>query len=139
SALAQVAPGQRVRGRSEAFPGRVFEGTVQTIDARLDPATRAVVVRADFPNPERELRPGMLVTVEVERPERQALLVPEIAVVQAGQAAVVSRVKEDGSVEQARAAVGARRTGQAEIVEGLDPGDRIVVDGTGKLRPGDRI
>ena len=138
-ALAQVAPGQRVRGRSEAFPGRVFEGTVQTIDARLDPATRAVVVRADFPNPERELRPGMLVTVEVERPERQALLVPEIAVVQVGQTSFVYRVKEDGSVEQARVAVGARRAGQAEIVEGIEPGDRIVVDGTGKLRPGDRI
>ena len=138
-ALAQVAPGQRVRGRSEAFPGRVFEGTVQTVDARLDPATRAVVVRADFPNPERELRPGMLVTVEVERPTRQALLVPEIAVVQVGQTSFVYRVKEDGRVEQARVAVGARRAGKAEIVEGLEPGDRIVVDGTGKLRPGDRI
>src|SRR5690606_5096581 len=46
---------------------------------------------------------------------------------------------EDGSVEQARVAIGARRAGQAEIVEGIEPGDRIVVAGTGKLRPGDRI
>ncbi len=138
-ALAQVARGQRVSGRTEAFPGRVFEGTVETIDARIDPATRAVVVRADFPNPERELRPGMLVTVEVQRPERQALLVPEISIVQVGQTSFVYRVKEDGSVEQARVAVGARRDGKAEIVEGLEAGQRIVVDGTGKLRPGDKV
>jgi len=139
SALSQVAPGQRVRGRAEAFPGRVFEGTVEIIAARIDPATRAVTVRADFPNPERELRPGMLVSVEVERPARQALLVPEIAVVQVGQTTFVYRVKADGSVEQARVSIGARRDGKAEITEGLEPGDRIVVDGTGKLRPGDKV
>ena len=138
-ALAQVAPGQRVRGRAEAFPGRVFEGVVTTIAARIDPATRAVTVRADFPNPERELRPGMLVTVEVQRPVRQALLVPEISVVQVGQTSFVYRVKEDGTVEQARVAIGTRRDGKAEVVEGLEAGQRIVVDGTGKLRPGDKV
>ncbi|MDQ2701567.1 MAG: efflux RND transporter periplasmic adaptor subunit [Pseudomonadota bacterium] len=138
-ALAQVAPGQRVRGRSEAFPGRRFEGTVQTIAARIDPATRSVTVRAEFPNPERELRPGMLVTVEVQRPQRQALLVPEISIVQVGQTSFVYRVKADGTVEQARVAIGTRRDGNAEIVEGIKAGDRIVVDGTGKLRPGDKV
>lgn len=139
AALAQVASGQRVRGRAEAFPGRDFEGTVETIDARIDPATRAVTVRAGFPNPGRLLRPGMLVTVEVQRPQRQALLVPEIAVVQVGQTSFAYRVKADDTVEQARITIGARRDGKAEIVEGLRAGDRIVVDGTGKLRPGAKI
>src|SRR3546814_6524120 len=95
------------------------------------------MVRANFANPERELRPGMLVTVEVERPQRQALLVPEISVVQVGQTSFVYRVKEDGTVEQARVAIGARREGKAEIVEGLEAGERLVVDGTGKRRPGE--
>ena len=81
----------------------------------------------------------MLVTVEVERPERQALLVPEISIVQVGQTSFVYRVKEDGTVEQARVAVGTRRDGKAEVVEGLEAGQRIVVDGTGKLRPGDKV
>ncbi len=138
-ALASVAPGQQVGGRSAAYPDRRFEGTVTTIDARVDPATRAVTVRADFPNPQRELRPGMLVNVELRQPERKALLVPEIAIVQVGQKTFVYRVKADGSVEQAEVAIGTRRDGLAEIASGLAPGERIVVDGTGKLRPGLKV
>lgn len=138
-ALSQVAPGQTVRGRVEAWPDRRFEGTVETVESRVDPSTRSVTVRAAFANPDRLLRPGMLVTVELERQERQALLVPEIAIVQVGQTSFVWRVKADGTVEQARVAIGSRGNGRAEILSGLEPGDRIVVDGTGKLRPGAKI
>src|SRR3546814_4724433 len=81
----------------------------------------------------------MLVQVEIERPERQALLAPEIFIVQVGRDSFVYRVREDDTVEQVSVTIGARGEGQAEILEGLAPGDRIVVDGTGKLRPGDRI
>src|SRR5699024_4715438 len=108
------------------------------VDVRLDPATRAVVVRGDFPNPDRALRPGMLLQVELERPERQALLVPEISIVQVGRDSFVYRVRGD-TVEQAPVKIGARAGGQAEVLEGLAPGDRIVVDGTGKLRAGSKI
>lgn len=139
AALAQVAPGQKISGRTTAYPESSFEGTVSTVDARIDAATRAVTVRADFPNPERLLRPGMLVNVELHRSERQALMLPEIAIVQVGQKTFVYRMKADGSVEQAEVAVGVRRDGQAEIVKGLKAGDRVVVDGTGKLRPGAKV
>ena len=135
-ALAEV--GQRLAGTTGAFPGRVFEGTVSVVDVRLDPATRAVVVRGDFPNPDRALRPGMLLQVELERPERQALLVPEISIVQVGRDSFVYRVRGD-TVEQAPVKIGARAGGQAEVLDGLAPGDRIVVDGTGKLRAGSKI
>ena len=136
SALARIAPGQHVGGRVGAWPDRHFEGTVETVAARVDPATRSVTVRASFPNPDRLLRPGMLVTVDVRQPEREALLVPEIAIVQVGQTSFVWRVKADGTVEQAKVDIGSRRDGLAEITAGLAAGDRIVVDGTGKLRPG---
>lgn len=134
--LAQLAPGQRLTGRSSAYPDREFEGRVATVDSRVDPATRAVVVRGDFPNPDRALRPGMLLQVVLERPARDALVVPEIAVVQVGRDTFVYRVREDDTVERAPIEVGARVAGRAEVVAGLSAGDRIVVDGTGKLRPG---
>lgn len=137
--MEQVATGQRLTGTTAALPGREFEGTVSVVDVRLDPATRAVTVRGDFDNADRALRPGMLVQVEIERPERQALLAPEISIVQVGRDSFVYRVRDDGTVEQVSVTIGARGQGQAEILEGLAPGDRIVVDGTGKLRPGDRI
>jgi membrane fusion protein (multidrug efflux system) len=93
-----AAVGQRLAGTTGAFPGRVFEGTVSVVDVRLDPATRAVMVRGDFPNPDRALRPGMLLQVQLERPERQALLVPEISIVQVGRDSFVYRVGGDSTV-----------------------------------------
>ena len=137
--LSRVAAGQRIQGRATAYPQRTFDGAVTTIDARLDPATRAVQVRADLANGERLLRPGMLMTVEVPGIERQALLLPEIAVTQIGRDSFVYRVKADDSVEQVKVTVAARRDGKVEIAEGLASGDRIVVEGTGKLRPGGKI
>lgn len=137
--LSVVAAGRRISGRATAYPDRAFDGAVTTIDARLDPATRAVQVRADFANDERLLRPGMLMTVEVPGVERQALLLPEIAVTQVGRDSFVFRAKPDDSVEQVKVTVAARRSGKVEIVDGLATGDRIVVEGTGKLRAGGKI
>lgn len=139
SQLAQVAAGQRLSGTSAAYPGRSFEGTVAMVDARIDPGTRAITVRGAFPNPDGLLKPGMLVQLRLSRPERQALLVPEIAVVQVGTDSYVYRVSPQGTAERADVKLGPRRDGLAEVVEGLKPGDRIVVDGTGKLRPGQKI
>jgi membrane fusion protein (multidrug efflux system) len=136
SALAAMAPGARVGATTAAWPGERFEGEVQTVDARVDPDTRAVTVRASFDNPQRRLRPGMLLDVHLFRPERQALVVPEIAVVQVGRDSFVYRVDAEGKVARVPVKAGVRREGKAEIVEGLRAGDRIVVDGTGKLRPG---
>ena len=137
--LARVAKGQTVDGTSAAYPGQPFQGEVSTIDARVDPATRAITVRADFPNPDHRLRPGMLMQVTLLQPERQALLIPEIAVVQVGTDSYVFRVKPDTTVERADVEVGTRREGLAEIVKGLQVGDVIVVDGTGKLRVGNKV
>ncbi len=137
--LANVAAGQRLEATSAAYPGRKFDGIVSIIDARVDQATRALTVRGDFANIDRALRPGMLLQVTLSRPERQALLLPEIAVVQVGNSSFVYRVKPDGSAERADVKIGARRDGLAEMLEGLKAGDKVVVDGTGKLRPGSKI
>jgi len=139
SMLAQVAPGLHVRAQGEAYPERHFEGVVSTVDARIDEATRSVTVRADFPNADRALRPGMLLQVALQRPERKALLVPEIAIVQVGVDSFVFRVGADASAERVPVEVGVRRDGLAEITKGVQAGERIVIDGTVKLRPGSKV
>jgi membrane fusion protein (multidrug efflux system) len=136
--LSQVGPGERVSGSAAAYPGRRFEGTVSTIDARVDPATRALTVRGQFPNGDRALKPGMLLQVDIARAERPALLVPEIAVVQVGAESYVYRVR-DGKAERADVGLGTRRDGRVEVLSGLSAGDTIVVDGTGKLKPGAKV
>ena len=137
--LGSVASGLRIAAKSAAWSDREFEGTVRAVDSRVDPVTRAVTVRAEIPNPESLLRPGMLLTVRLFKPERQALAIPEIAVTQVGNKAHVFRVGADDKVEEVEVVTGARRRGEVEIVAGLAAGDRIVVEGTIKLRTGAQI
>ncbi|QOY63305.1 efflux RND transporter periplasmic adaptor subunit [Lysobacter sp. H21R4] len=138
-ALAHLEAGQVLHATSASWPGETFDGVVQLVDSRVDPSTRAVTVRGEFPNDSRMLRPGMLMQVTLVRPQRQALLVPEIAVVQLGNTSFVYRVRADSTVERADVLVGNRRQGMAEVVSGLEPGDEVVVDGTGKLRVGAKV
>lgn len=139
SYLSVLTPGQEVVAASVAWPGVDFRGVVRSLDSRVDPITRAVTVRAELPNAERRLRPGMLLTVTVAQAPRQALVIPELALVQVGRQAYVYRVDEENRVAQVAVTTGARRRGEVEIVEGLSAGDRIVVEGTVKLRPGARV
>jgi membrane fusion protein, multidrug efflux system len=137
--IAALSVGQVVEASSAAYPDRSFEGVLRTIGSRIDPVTRSVTVRAEIENADRALRPGMLMTVRIIRSPRQALVIPEISVVQVGGDAFVYRVREDDTVERARVRIGGRRAGEAEVVEGLEAGERIVVQGVVKLRDGARI
>src|SRR3546814_9115486 len=80
-----VREGQAIKAVSAAWPDRPFTGTIATIDPVIDPATRAVRIRAILPNPDRALKPGMLLTVNVIAKQRQSLSVPELAVVGDGE------------------------------------------------------
>lgn len=139
SYLAALASGQAIIALSSAYPGREFKGQIRTIGSRVDPVTRAVSVRGEIPNPDRLLRPGMLLTLRIFQPERLALVVPEISLIQVAQSAYVFRVLPGNKVEQVSVKIGERRLGEVEIIEGLSAGDRIVVDGTVKLRQGSTV
>ena len=137
--LAAVAGGQVIAARSHAYPGRAFAGKVVSLDSRIDPVTRAFQVRAELPNADHALRAGMLLNVEVLRPERSVLAVPEIAIVQVGRNSFVFEVGEGDVVKRTAVTLGTRRRGEVEVTEGLVAGARIVIDGTVKLRDGARI
>ncbi len=137
--LADVAPGQALVGSSETWAGRSFDGTVSAVATRLDTGSRAATVRGDFPNPDRALKPGMLIQVSLTRGEKPALVVPEIAVQQLGSETFVWRVKPDDTVEKTNVEIGGRIPGKAMLRSGVKAGDRIVTAGVGKLQPGAKI
>jgi membrane fusion protein (multidrug efflux system) len=139
SALSSLARGQAISARSDAWPGVAFDGTVADIDSRIDPDTRAVTVRAELPNPDGRLRAGMLLRVAVRLPERQALVLPEIAVQQEGSQASVLRVGAGDKVALVPVELGSRKEGKVEVTSGLKAGDRVVVEGIVKLHDGSSI
>lgn len=137
--LGKLRVGLAVEARSDAWPGEVFRGEVLSIDSRIDVATRSVTVRAAVGNPESRLLPGMLLSLVVLQSERQALVLPEIAVQQTGNLSFVFRVDAEGNAQRVPVTLGARERGRVEVLEGIAAGDRIVIDGTVKLRPGQAV
>lgn len=133
--LSSLRPGATVRARTVAYPGRDFRGVVANISPRVDPLTRSVAVRAELPNEERLLRPGMLLVVDLVREQRESLMVPESALIPLGDQQFLYRVM-DGNAERVAVRIGARRPGVVEILGGIEAGDTIVVEGGLKLREG---
>ena len=137
--IAVLAAGQDIAASSETYPERKFAGKIASVDSRVDPVTRSVTVRAQIPNPERLLRPGMLMSLDVLLAPRTTVVVPEIAVIQVGADAFIYRVKADETVERAKVELGSRRQGEVEIRGGIANGDRVVTEGIVKLRDGLRV
>jgi Cu(I)/Ag(I) efflux system membrane fusion protein len=128
--LASVAPGQRAVAQLPSLPGRSFEAKVAYVQPTLDLTTRTARVRLELPNPELELRPGMLANVLlfVDRGER--LVVPQSALLHAGVRTFVFRSLGDGRFRPQQVEVGMRAGEQVEVLSGLEPGDEIVASGT---------
>ena len=139
TALAQLAPGQAISARSAAWPDEVFAGVVASVDTRVDPVSRTVTARGVLPNTEERLRPGMFLTVTLRREDLQALVVPEQAIVPEQSRQYVFVVDEEDRVEKREVRTGRRRPSLVEVLSGLRPGERVVAEGTQRVRPGEVV
>jgi membrane fusion protein, multidrug efflux system len=133
--LATVQEGLQISARTSAYPDTEFKGKVSSIDSRLDPVSRAVIVRARIANADGRLKPGMFMTVKLLRSDVPALMLPEEALVPEGNKKFVFVVR-DGKAVRSEVQTGRRRPGEVEIVSGLDDGDVVVTEGTQKIRDG---
>ncbi len=135
-ALAGVQPGTRIRARSAAYADREEEGEIHAVASRVDPALRTISVEARLPNPDGRLLPGMLMSVTIElETVPDALVVPPMAVLVRGERQFVYRVR-DGKAERAEVATGQRTPEHVQVMRGLEPGERIVVEGLASVAEG---
>jgi membrane fusion protein (multidrug efflux system) len=140
---------ERVRITVDAYPGRVFEGSVTAVNPNVNEITRSVEVQATIPNQREELSAGMFGEVAVEVGEaRTVVAIPVSSVEYAPYGNSVYVVERSAKGEQGEASrtvrqqivkLGARRGDFVSVVEGLTTGDEVVTLGTFKLRPGARI
>jgi membrane fusion protein (multidrug efflux system) len=137
--ISVLADGQTISAKAAAFNDRPFEGAILTVNSRVDPITRAVTVRAIIPNPDRNLRPGMLMTVELSSNTRMSLEISEGAVIPVGRETFVFLLKEDMTVERIAVLLGTRRRGKVEVKAGLEEGQKVVTSGTMRLRSGSKV
>jgi multidrug efflux system membrane fusion protein len=142
---ATLKDGQTVRVVVDAYPGKVFEGKITTVEPQINTDTRNIRVQATIDNPDQVLKPGMFVTTTVVLPDKPPVVtVPETAVdytLYGDSIFVITEKKEDDgktSLSAVRTFVrtGDRINGRAEILSGLKPGDRVVAVGQLKLQSG---
>lgn len=133
-----VKKGTKVELRSNIFPDRVFEGTVNIVYPTIDPASRTFTVELRIPNQDEALRPGMYGTVNFFIGETETLVVPAIAVLKLqGANDRYVFLNKDGKAKRVDVRMGRRFEDQLEIISSeIHEGDEIVVVGQGRLVDG---
>jgi membrane fusion protein (multidrug efflux system) len=135
----QLKVGQAVEVTTDAVPGALYKGRVDAINPRIESGGRSLEVRAELPNTDGKLRPGMFARVRVIVGDRaEALLVPEEAIVPQGDNFFVFRVVDD-KAQRVPVKLGVRREGQVELLDNVKPGDRVVTAGVRVQRDGQPV
>ena len=140
SELAMLRVGAPVRFTVTGYPGRSFEGRISSINPQADPQTRQVRLFVRIPNQGQRLVAGLFAEGRVASETRDALLVPTSSVDERGLTPVVVRLR-NGSTERVSVTLGARDRAldAIEIVEGLAPGDTVLVGAALGITVGSRV
>jgi membrane fusion protein (multidrug efflux system) len=129
-----VKKGDKITFNVEGVSRR-FTGNVYAIEAKIDPATRTLHLRALSPNPDGALIPGAFANVEVVLQEKEKLMVPSYALIPELKGHRVFLYK-NGTAESQSVEIGTRNDEFVEITHGVQPGDTLITSGILQLRPG---
>jgi membrane fusion protein, multidrug efflux system len=133
----RVSLGDKVEVHVAPFPNETFLATVHVVSPRIDPATRTLRVKARLDNSAGRLRPGLFARADLGVAERSNVpMLPEEAVLQRSDGAVVFVLRDDGRVERRGIQTGIIRDSRVEAVSGLRVGERVVVRGQSRLVDG---
>ena len=116
-----------------------YEGTIDFINREVDEETGSLLVQASFDNPDQILRPGQFARVRVEVSENDALLVPQRCLSEMQGQFSVTAVNDSNEVMIKPVKTGGVYKDYRIIKSGVEPGDRIVLEGLQKIRPGMKI
>ncbi|UCB55243.1 MAG: efflux RND transporter periplasmic adaptor subunit [Thiotrichales bacterium] len=137
--LSEVAIGQQVDVRVDAFRGETFNGEVYAIAPQVDVGGRSFMVRAQIPNDDGRLVPGLFAQVELELERKEdALLIPEAALMPAGDKQYVYRIVE-GKAVRSEVSLGLRQGDLVEVISGLEPDAQVITAGQMKIMDGSSV
>ena len=112
-------------------------GKLLFADLTVDPTSGQIMLRAEVPNPDGMLLPGMYVRVRLQQAQaNEVIQLPQQAVTRSGSGDSVMVVGADGKVSPRPVKVGSAQDGQWIVLEGLKAGEQVMVDGFQKLQPG---
>jgi cobalt-zinc-cadmium efflux system membrane fusion protein len=131
--LSDLQLGQRIRVASKAFPGKVFDGTLESIAPSLDPVTRTARVRGVVANPQGLLKAEMYVTVDVVRDETKVagagVEVPSKTIITIDRTSYLFTEEAPGVFLRRKVEIGPEKDGKVSVLSGIAAGQRIVSEG----------
>jgi RND family efflux transporter MFP subunit len=129
--MALVTPGVAVEATVEAWPGRVFKGTVTFIHPHVDHMSRTATARVTLENPDMTLHPGMYASAVIHtRPVEDVVQAPREAVIDTGVRKIAFVAHENGHFEPRKVTTGlVGDDGRVQILEGLKEGEQVVTSG----------
>ena len=136
TALSLVGGAQTLQVTLDALPDKAFDGRVYAVNPLIDANGRSIVIRAQVPNREGRLRPGMFARVRLFTSGlRDSMVIPEESLFPVGDDKYVYKVV-DGKATRQKVEIGTRREGRVEVLSGLTTEDVVVTAGALKLREG---
>ncbi|MBO4334551.1 MAG: efflux RND transporter periplasmic adaptor subunit [Desulfovibrio sp.] len=116
------------------------EGEINFFDHKVDPVTSVVRARASFPNPEGLVLPGQFVRIAIKGPVlSKAIIIPKSSILQTQQGTMVMVVDKENKVMSREVKVLMNIDDNAVLEKGLKAGERIVIEGIGKIRDGQTV
>lgn len=137
--LQSLKAGLPIEARSAALGDNVFRGEIASVNSRIDPVTRSILVRAMIPNPDALLKPGLLMQVTLLKDEHKAMVIPEESVIQRGERQFVLVVDDSNTVIEREVHSAIRHPGMIEITDGLQLGEHVITRGINVVRAGQTV
>lgn len=130
-----VNAGDRAEIDIPALPGRRYEAVVERVADAVDPNTRTLVVRIGLDNPDHALRPEMFARVTIRARASSVVLLPTTALITQRDGYAVFVETSPGHLQRRRVVTGAELEDHTQILDGVRPGERVVVEGALLLDP----
>jgi len=117
------------------YKNKIYKGEVDSFASRISEDTRALATRVKMDNASGEILPGSFLEISIKYDVRNGLSAPDTSTIVEGENVFIYKVDEKNKVTKTKVIIGDRYLGFVEILDGLNNGDKIVAEGTKKVRP----
>ena len=128
-----------IEARVSSYKDKVFNGTIDFVSSRINADTRSLLSRVRIENSELSLMSGSLLEVNVKVNSRDGLSIPDTSIIMEGEKSYVYKISKENVAEKTEVKIGARKSGNVEILSGLNVGDLVAAEGLKKIRPMGKI
>ena len=128
-----------IEARVSSYKDKVFNGTIDFVSSRINADTRSLLSRVRIENSELSLMSGSLLEVNVKVNSRDGISIPDTSIIMEGEKSYVYKISKENVAEKTEVKIGARKSGDVEILSGLNVGDVVAAEGLKKIRPMGKI